>query len=35
MEEAQSLEKFDINNVIPEFSDEEISREWMGEMPKQ
>ncbi|MBU6168228.1 MAG: acyl-CoA thioesterase [Bacteroidetes bacterium] len=28
-------EKFDINTTIPEFSDEEITREWMGEMPGQ
>jgi acyl-CoA thioester hydrolase len=26
-------EKFDINTAIPEFSDEEIAREWLGDLP--
>ncbi|MEY3321144.1 MAG: Long-chain acyl-CoA thioesterase FadM [Bacteroidota bacterium] len=35
IDESEAQEKFDIQvTTIPEFSDEEISREWMGEMPK-
>jgi acyl-CoA thioester hydrolase len=34
IEESGTQEKFDVNAAIPEFSDEEIAREWMGELPK-
>ncbi len=31
--ETPIQEKFEISSAIPEFSDEEISREWLDEMP--
>jgi hypothetical protein len=34
IEESGTQEKFDPNAAIPEFSDEEIASEWLGELPK-
>ncbi|MEY4030053.1 MAG: hypothetical protein RL284_721 [Bacteroidota bacterium] len=34
IEESGIQEKFDPNAAIPEFSDEEIASEWLGELPK-
>jgi len=34
IEESEIQEKFDVNASIPEFSDEEIANEWLGELPK-
>jgi hypothetical protein len=34
IEESGIQEKFDLNAAIPEFSDEEIASEWLGELPK-
>ena len=34
IEESGVQEKFDPNAAIPEFSDEEIANEWLGELPK-
>ena len=34
IEESSTQEKFDPNAAIPEFSDEEIASEWLGELPK-
>lgn len=34
IEESGAQEKFDPNAAIPEFSDEDIANEWLGELPK-
>lgn len=34
IEESGIQEKFDLNVAIPEFSDEDIANEWLGELPK-
>ena len=34
IEESGIQEKFNPNAAIPEFSDEEIANEWLGEFPK-
>jgi hypothetical protein len=34
IEESGVQEKFDPNAAIPEFSDEDIANEWLGELPK-
>jgi hypothetical protein len=34
IEESGIQEKFDVNATIPQFSDEEIASEWLGELPK-
>jgi len=34
IEESGAQEKFEFNVAIPEFSDEDIANEWLGELPK-